>query len=209
MADPKPPREGVDSIVSRIRENEKQTRLLSGASGTQRNMVLADLAGRLSYFLTDRDFYQVWERTDGGDTPTFLTDIPIGPVLTFGLRERRLVRIVTTSSIDVSFTSYDANRSGSAGITSTAIVDGAFGIFADETDAAWADIPLGPPMIRLDGASKRARVEQYLDLAPGEHTVQVALANVQVTPSGTGTAWNARITAASPAIAVDVLQPLA
>lgn len=208
MADPKPPRDGVDSVVDRILETERQTRLLSGASGTQRNRVLADLAGRLSYFDLDRDAFQVWERTDGGDTPTYLTDIAMGPVLEFALRERRLVRIVTMLSLSVSFTSYDANRSGSAGITAAAIVDGVFGIFADETDGAFADVPLGPPSIRIDGADKRARVEQYLDLQPGEHTVQVGLANVQVTPSGTGTAWNARITADTPAIAVDVLQPL-
>jgi hypothetical protein len=170
--------------------------------------VLADLAGRLSYFDVDRDVFQVWERTDGGDSQTFLPDIALGTVLEFALRERRLVRIATTLSIDVSFTSYDANRSGSAGITSTAIIDGVFGAFADETDAAWADIPVGPPTIRLDSASKRARVEQYLDMQPGAHAVQVGLSNVQVNPSGTGTAWNSRITAASPAIAVDVLQPL-
>lgn len=208
MADPKPPRQGKDAAIERIVQGEKRTRDLGGPSGTQRNRVLADVGGRLSYFTVDRDVFQVWQRTDGGDDQTFLPDIALGPIVEFALRERRLVRIVTTLTIDVSFTSYDANRSGSAGITSTAIIDGVFGAFADETDAAFADIPVGPPTIRLDSASKRARVEQYLDLQPGAHTVQVGLTNVQVTPSGTGTAWNARITAGSPAIAVDVLQPL-
>lgn len=208
MADPKPPREGVDVFVDRLLDANKRTRILESSSGTQRNRLLADVAGRLSYWETDRDVFEVWQRTDGGDAQTFLTDIALGPVLEFGLRERRLVRVVTMLSLGVSFTSYDTNRSGSAGITSTAIVDGVFGIFADETDEAWADIPIGPPTIRIDSASKRARVEQYLDLQPGAHTVQVGLTNVQVTPSGTGTAWNARITAASPAIAVDVLQPI-
>ena len=208
MADPKPPRTVADTIVDRILENEKQARLLSGASGTQRNRVLADLAGRVSDFTRDEDASGIWDRTDGGSDQTYLTDIPLGPVVEFGLRERRLVRIVTTVGLSVSFTSYDTDRFGSAGIQSTAIVDGAFGVYADETDSVWVDVQAGPPTIRVAGNEKRARVEQYIDMAPGVHTVQVGLSYVQINPSGTGVAWNARITATSPAIAYDVLQTL-
>lgn len=208
MADPKPPRAGAEVIADRILAAEERTRTFASASGTQRNRVLADLAGRLSYFTRDPDAFQLWERTEGGDDQTFLTEIAFGPILEFTLREQRLVRVVTTVGLATSFTSYDANRSGSAGIQSTSIVDGVFGAYADETDSVWSDVPLGPPVIRIDSSTKRGRVEQYLDLQAGTHTVQVGISPVQVNPYGSGAAWNARITADAPAIAVDVLQPI-
>lgn len=208
MADPKPPRTGVDTVVDRILENEKQTRLLSSASGTQRNRVLADLVGRVSRVARDVNAFESWTRTDGGDSQTFLTNVPFGPVVEFGLAERRLVRVVTTLSVTISFTSYDSNRYGSAGIDSTSIIDGTFGEFADETDALFIDVAAGPPVTRVGSGQKRLRVERYLDLGAGAHTAQAALRSVQITPTGTGTAWNSYLTASAAFVAVDVLQTL-
>lgn len=208
MADPKPPRTGVDTVVERILDTEKQTRLLSGASGTQRNRVLADLAGRLSYFARDEDaFFQV-NRNDGADSPTAQFDVPVGDTpLEFHLRERRLVRLVGTINLSATFTASDVNRSGTAWLVSTLIVDGAFSVYADETDAVQANVSAGSPATRTDIDKKRARVEVYADLQPGTHTVQVGLLYAQLTPGGSGL-WSGQLIADTPVLAVDVLQTL-
>lgn len=207
MADPKPPRSGVDTIVARIRENEKQTRILSGATGTQRGGVLADLSGRLSHFLRDEEGFAQWNRSDGTDTPTAESNVPVGEVLEFTIAAHRLVRLVGTINLTARFTADDSNRSGTAWLVATLVVDGVFRTFSDESDAVQANVAIGNPNTRSNLDQKRARVEVYADLSPGTHTVQTGLRYAQLTPGGSGP-WSGQLVADTPVLTVDVLQIL-
>jgi len=167
---------------------------------------LFDLGGRRSYFQREPDLFTSWTRDDvSGGFTQFGT--PFGAELGFSLQEPRLVRIAVTITLSTSFTANSSSRSGSAGIGATTIIDGIYGSTADEVDQIFADVSLGDPITRRDARASRARVERYVELAAGPHTVQAAFNTVQVSAGGTG-AWNAYLSAVAPAIAVDVLQPV-
>lgn len=196
----------LDDLKRRIARLEQPSGESLGNVLPRTLATLYDLAGRESHFQREPDLFQSWTRDDStGGFTQFGT--PLGSILSFTLQEARLVRIVVTMSLSASFTANSTTRSGSAGIGATTIIDDVYGATADEVDQIFADVSAGDPITRRDAASTRARVERYIELPAGSHTVQAALNTVQVNASGTG-AWNAYITVAAPVIAVDVLQPV-
>lgn len=203
MADPTPG-VGSDPNVRQMEQTNRRLDDLDSATGTQRGQVMKDLLGRVSYFNTGEELFSLSKGTADPE-PEPIWSMPFGEQLTFTLGSRRLVRLVATVSLSSSITSYSVDLSAVAQIHATSIIDGEFGYYSGETDEVSSYVPAGEPITRLDSDSKRARIERYVPMEPGVHTLQVGLKNIVLDGTGTGP-WLASVSAYAPTLAVDVLQ---
>lgn len=208
MADPTPPAEGpAAQMVAEISAVRKDLRDLAGPSGTQRSRVLADLSGRSSSYARDRAYYRFWSKSGSDPDPPAVANEPFGPVLEFVMRERRLVRLTMSVNSSATFTALNETTSGYASLDVTMAIDGVGGIDIDQFDSVYSQIGTGSPAFRTSRDAKRMRVEQYVEMDPGSHTVQAQILTLAFAPSPSGS-WSGFADLAAPFISVDVLQPL-
>lgn len=215
MADPKPPRKGVDVIVAQMDAIRRRQDVQRSATGTQRfrsveqlqaaiavlQDQVRDLVGRVIMSATGTDPSTDWTTTQPDDEPW-------GETLNVELVESR--RVFVDFSV---YTEIAAQRTSKPAIVITGL---SLGLIVDGSpvavnDAAYMVNAIGTGVAgesTVDGSvwAGYARVAFALDLQPGPHTIQGSLASRTITVGlGTGSGY---IRAAGSSIRVDVAQRL-
>lgn len=204
MADPKPPRGGKEAVVDRILATEKQTRLLSGANGTQRNQVLKDLSGRGVFIGRSEDF-ESWSASD-----LTWTEFPFGPPVTFLIDQPRVVRCQYSVLSNLGMTAYTATATLYGVMRTRLIIDGeidvAGPVFAQNNVGTTAGT--GSSAYRDVSQFQTLTLTDVITLPVGEHTIQGALTEPAMFSNEGPSSWSGGLMQAfNPALVIDVLQP--
>lgn len=203
MADPKPPRAGVDPVVARILEGEKRTRVLESSSGTQRARTMRDVLGRGVYASSSEDFGS-WAATD-----LTWTDLPFGPPVTITISEPRMVRCQFSLLSNLGMTAFTATATIYGVMRTRLMIDGELNLagpkYAQNNVGSTAGT--GSAAYRNVSQFQTLSLIDVLELPAGEHTIQGMLTEPAMFSNEGPTSWSGGLMQAfNPSLVVDVLQ---
>lgn len=201
MADPTPPRDGLNPVVDEINSLKKRASVLEGPSGTQRARAVRDLVGRVSYSEFSQNTWNSWISTQP-------TNAPWGNALVFTLTEDRRVSIEYALGAYARAATYGAGSTSQTSLGAGLSVNGVpllGNTYLEGFVGAYATQPSGVTFAQANYSSATLRARAVIDLPAGEHSVRGLLTSRSVSITGAGDGF---VGAQDSQLFVDVLQTL-